>query len=300
VSARLRDLALRHGASFEEGASLAPLTTLRIGGEAAFLLRPAGWSGVPDLLEGLWSWGGGFRVLGSGSNLLVEEGPLGFGVVHLRRCGGTARWEGETVEADADVPLPALAAECVRRGFSGLEALAGIPGTVGGAVIMNAGAHGSEFAQVLTDVAVVERGRGLVWHPAADFRFGYRETDVASRGIVAGCRLRLAAGDRPTLEARFESLRARRLVTQPWTSPTAGSVFKNPPGDYAGRILESLGFKGRRRGGAAFSDLHANFLVNEDGATFADAWALCEEARLAAAAAGFGLEYEMEVWRRAI
>jgi len=300
VSASVRDLCLRLGATFEEGTSLASLTTLRIGGEAAFLARPSGWERVPELLEGLWSWGGVLRVLGSGSNLLVEEGPLGFGVVHLRRCGGTARWEGETVEVDADVPLPALAAESVRRGLEGLEALAGVPGTVGGGVIMNAGAHGSDFARVLTHVAVVEPGRGLVWHPASDFRFGYRETDVASRGVVAGCRLRLAPGDRPALEARFESLRARRLVSQPWSSPTAGSVFKNPPGDYAGRILESLGFKGRRRGGAALSELHANFLVNAEAATFADAWALCEEARLAAEGAGFHLEYEMEVWRRAL
>jgi UDP-N-acetylmuramate dehydrogenase len=110
--------------------------------------------------------------------------------------------------------------------------------------------------------------------------------------------MRLAPGDGAALSARFESLKARRLATQPWTEPTAGSVFKNPPGDFAGRILESLGFRGRQRGGARFSERHANFLVNAGGASFADAWGLCEEARGAAAAAGHALEYEMEVWRR--
>lgn len=299
MSTAVRDLCLRLGAAYEQDASLAPLTSLRIGGEAAFLARPSGWAAVPELLGELWALGAPLKVLGSGSNLLVEDGPLGFGVVHLRRCGGSARWDGETVEADADVPLPALAAQAVSRGLAGLEALAGVPGTVGGAVIMNAGAYGSELAHVLTEVAVVERGRGLVWHPASDFRFGYRATDVAARGVVAGCRLRLVPGVRADLEERFESLKARRMVTQPWSFPTAGSVFKNPKDDYAGRILESLGFKGRSLGGASFSELHANFLVNSGGATFADAWGLCEEARTAASAAGFRLEYEMEVWRRA-
>lgn len=298
MSAAFRDLCLRLGVACREGAPLAEFTNLRIGGEARFLAHPAGWEAVPDLLAGLWAAGEAFRILGSGSNLLVEEGPLPFGLVHLRRCGGTARWDGGTVEVDADVPLPALAAEAVRRGLAGLEALAGVPGSVGGAVIMNAGAYGAEMAQVLTHVAVVEKGRGLVWHEAADFHFGYRTTDVASRGVVAGCRMRLAPGDAAALSARFESLKARRLATQPWTEPTAGSVFKNPPQDFAGRLLESLGFRGKRRGGARLSERHANFLVNGGGATFEDAWGLCEEARAAAAGAGVALEYEMEVWRR--
>lgn len=296
---RLRALCRELGVPLLEGASLAPLTSLKIGGEAAFLLHPQGWYQVPALLQGLWNSGLRFRVLGGGSNLLVEEGPLAFGVVHLRRCGGSARWEGGAVEVDADVPMPALAAESVRRGLSGLESLAGIPGTVGGAVLMNAGAFGGEMSQVLTEVALVEPGAGLVWRKASEFRFEYRKTDVAQRGIVAGCRMQLARGDGAELAARFESLKARRLSTQPWSEATAGSVFKNPPGDYAGRILESLGFRGKQRGAAALSERHANFLVNRGGASFEDAWGLCEEARVAAAGAGFELEYEMEVWRHA-
>ncbi len=295
----VRGLCQRLGVALSEGEPLAPLTSLRIGGEALFCARPPAWGVVPALLEGLWSFGVAFRVLGAGSNLLVEEGPLGFGVVQLRRCGGAARWEGATVEADADVPLPALAAEAVRRGLAGLESLAGVPGTVGGAVIMNAGAYGGEMAGVMTDVALIERGGGVVWRPVSSLRFGYRTSDVAARGVVAGCRMRLSPGDRAALAERFEAHRAKRLATQPWNEPTAGSVFKNPAGDFAGRILETLGFKGRRRGGAGFSQKHANFLVNHGGATFADAWGLCEEARAAAAAAGTTLEYEMEVWRRA-
>lgn len=296
---RLQAICREAGASLREREPLAPLTSLKIGGEAAFFIHPEGWRQVPALLQGLWDSGLRFRVLGGGSNLLVEDGALEFGVIHLRRCGGAARWDGELVEVDADVPLPALAAESVRRGLRGLESLAGIPGTVGGAVIMNAGAFGTEIAKALTEVSVVEPGAGLVWRKVSEFRFEYRSTNVAKRGIVVGCRMRLAAGDARELSSRFEELKARRLSSQPWTEPTAGSVFKNPPGDFAGRILESLGYRGRQRGCAVLSERHANFLVNRGGASFADAWGLCEEAREAAAAAGFTLEYEMEVWRHA-
>lgn len=296
---RIHALCRAVGASFREREPLAPHTSLKIGGEAAFFIHPEGWSQVPALLQGLWDSGLPFRVLGGGSNLLVEDGDLEFGVIHLRRCGGGVRWDGERVEADADIPLPAMAAESVRRGLRGLESLAGIPGTVGGAVVMNAGAFGAEMAQVLTEVAVIEPVAGFVWRKASEFRFGYRRTDVADLGIVAGCRMRLAAGDAGDLSARFEELKARRLSSQPWTEPTAGSVFKNPPGDFAGRILESLGYRGKQRGCAVLSERHANFLVNRGGASFADAWGLCEEAREAAAAAGFALDYEMEVWRHA-
>jgi UDP-N-acetylmuramate dehydrogenase len=285
---------------FLRGESLAAQVSLRIGGEPLFVARPSSWQSASALLEGLWKSGAPFKVLGGGTNLLIEEGALGFGVLQLRRCGGTVRFDGEAVEADADVPMPALCAQAIRQGLSGLEGMAGIPGLVGGAVVMNAGAYGAEMSSLITHVAVIEQGSGFKWREASSFSFGYRSSNVSSHGVVAGCRMLLKRDERSAIEARFEESKAKRLSSQPWNVPSAGSVFKNPPGDFAGRILEQLGFRGKRRGGAGFSEIHANFLVNHGDATFADAWGLCEEARAAAAKAGVVLDYEMEVWRRAL
>jgi len=292
----IRHLAESLGCVYAELEPLSKHVSLRIGGKALFYVRPSDWKAAEIILLALWKSGLSFRVLGGGTNLLIPEGDLRYGAVHLKRLGGETRWAGAKVEADADIPMPALAAESVRRGLSGLEGMGGVPGTVGGAVVMNAGAFGNDVAKVLTDVALIEKGHGLAWYPAAQFTFEYRRTNIPEKGVVAGCRFTLTPGEPSALAARFDEAKARRNASQPWTQPTAGSVFKNPPGEYAGRILEELGFKGRRRGGVGFSDLHANFLVNHGSGSFADAWALCEEARLQAAQKGHRLEYEMEVW----
>ncbi len=289
-------LARELGCTFSTEEPLAKHLSLGIGGAPEFYVRPGGWAEAAKVLGALWASGLPFRILGSGSNLMAADGRLPFGVVHLARLGGRMRWEGSTVEADADVPMPALASESVRRGLVGLEGMGGIPGTVGGAVVMNAGAFGNDVAAVITDVALIGRDGALLWHPAAEFSFAYRRSDVKERGVIAGCRMAFGTGDPVALRLKFDEVKARREATQPWRAATAGSVFKNPPGDAAGRLLEELGFKGRRRGAAGFSELHANFLVNHGGATFADAVALCEEARSAAKSAGVALEYEMEIW----
>lgn len=291
-------LARDTGAEVRFGEPLARHTSLGIGGKAEFFLRPSGWASVPGLLEALWETGTPFRVLAGGTNLLVEDGPLGFGVVALARLGGSARWEDAGAEVDADLPLPALCAGASRLGLSGLEGMEGVPGTVGGGLVMNAGAFGCEMAKVVTEVRVVERGRGAVLRPAADLSFGYRRSSLCALGVAAGCRIALAPSDVEQVRRDAAEARARRQATQPWRESTAGSVFKNPARDHAGRVLEQLGFKGRWRGGAVFSALHANFLTNAGGATFADAFGLCEEARGAAERAGVRLEYEVEIWRR--
>ena len=290
-------LARDHGAEVRFGEPMWRHTSLRIGGEAEFFLRPSGWACVPGLLEGFWASGLPFRVMGGGTNLLVQDGPLGFGVLALGRCGGSVRWEGSEGEADADVPLPALCIQATRRGLSGLEGMEGIPGTVGGGLVMNAGAFGCEMGKVVREVFVVEKAGGLVRRPASDFEFAYRTSTVRGAGVAVGCRFGLEAADIEEVRRRAAAAKERRQASQPWREATAGSIFKNPPGDHAGRVLESLGFKGKRRGGVGFSDLHANFLVNHGGSCFSDAYGLCEEAREAALRSGVSLSYEVEIWR---
>ena len=293
----VRTIAESHGAEVRFGEPMARHTSLGIGGEAEFFVRPSGWASVPALLVALWSGGFPFRVLGGGTNLLVEDGPLGFGVLALGRCGGSVRWEGSDAEADADVPLPALCAQAARRALSGLEGMEGIPGTVGGGLVMNAGAFGCEMGKVVSEVSLVGRDGGPLRRPASDFRFAYRSSAVRTAGVATGCRLRLEPADAESVRGRIETARERRKASQPWRESTAGSVFKNPPGDHAGRVLESLGFRGSARGAAAFSPVHANFLVNGGGATFSDAFGLCEGAREAALREGVELRYEVEIWR---
>ena len=294
----LKSIASKHGADFRIGEPMARHTSLGIGGGAEFFLRPAGWDSAPVLLAALWDCEVPFRVIAGGTKLLVEDGSLGFGVLCLGRCGGSARWSGTGVEADADLPLPVLCAQATRNGLSGLEGMEGIPGTVGGALIMNAGAWGCEMGALVREVSLIEREMGRRSHPASEFQFEYRRSTVRGRGVVAGCRLELSPSEAAEIQRRTEECRVLRRATQPWKEATAGSVFKNPPGMAAGRILEELGFKGKRKGGAGFSALHANFLVNYGGATFKEAFSLCEEAREVAAGAGIPLEYEVEIWKR--
>ncbi len=293
---RLEKVARELNCLFKRNEPLAPHLVFGVGGMLPFYLRPYSWEVAEEILPLLWEEDLPFKVLGGGSNVLAADTPLPFGIVHLKGLGGRVRWEGNDAITDADVPLPALVSESVRRGFKGLEGLGGIPGSVGGAVCMNAGAFNCEIAAVLDEVTLFEPRKGLIRRPASAFTFGYRQSNIPGDSVVRAIKLSLVPGEGDRLTALYKDADETRARTQPRGVATTGSVFRNPEGDYAGRILESLGFKGRKRGAAGFSELHANFLVNYGGATFKDAYDLCEEARSAAGGAGRPLEYETEVW----
>jgi UDP-N-acetylmuramate dehydrogenase len=169
---------------------------------------------------------------------------------------------------------------CIRRGLAGLEFTAGIPGTVGGWIAMNAGIPGREMVDVLVEVEVMSpTGRQLRHLPVAALRFGYRALrGLAPGSAVVSALLRVTPGDPAQVEAEVDRLLARRAATQPLSVPSCGSVFKNPPGDFAGRLIEASGLKGHRIGGAQISPVHANFIANTGGATAADVMALIREA----------------------
>ncbi len=233
-------------------------------------------------------------VIGEGSNLLVgDKGVRGL-VIH-NACRQIRDLDDGRIQVDSGVLMGRLAHWCARRGYAGLEFGVGIPGTVGGSVFGNAGCFGTEMADVLESADVWIAG-DVTTLDHQSLGFGYRYSklrDVAGNPVVVGAVLRCQSGDPETSRRRITDLSRRRRDTQP-ASRSAGSVFKNPPGDYAGRLIDHAGLKGRKRGKAMISAKHANFIVNEGGAAAADVWALITEAQ-AAVRERFDVDLELEV-----
>ena len=277
--------------------AMAPLTTFRVGGPAALYLEPESESDLEAAGRAFTQAAVPVVVLGRGSNVLVADG--GFPGLVLR-LGRSYRWsarDGRDLTAGGAMPLPALAGVALRHRLTGLEFGVAIPATLGGAVRMNAGAHSHEMAEVTASVQVFRLTEGgVVTVPAADAGFGYRRSDLGEDAVVVGARLRLGPGDPSAIRILMEEARAWRRATQPLAEPNCGSVFRNPEGDYAARLIEAAGAKGRRIGGASISTKHANFIVADPGARAADIVALIAEVRaLVEAREGVRLEPEVQL-----
>jgi len=294
---QLKNLLASADGIFREKEPLAPYTSLKIGGRALFYIKPSRWDSLPAILSFLDLNSLPFKVLGRGTNLLVSDGDLGFGVIHILRMDGKVSVEDCTVEADADVLLGECCRESFQNSLTGLETLEMVPGSIGGAAVMNAGAYGRSIFNFIREVTVLDHeGKERRLFPG-DLAIGYRHTDLGDFGVVRKVRMWLKKGVRHDIDIKAKEFVRKRKESQPWNARTAGSVFKNPEGAFAGKILEDLGFKGKARGGASFSGTHANFLINSGTASFEDAYGLTEEARSKARDKGFNLEYEMEVWK---
>jgi UDP-N-acetylmuramate dehydrogenase len=220
-------------------------------------------------------------VLGGGTNVLVSDQGVRGVVLRLGRPLAAVRWRsngsGQHVRAGAALPLKRLVTEAVARDLSGLEFAEGIPGTVGGGLLMNAGAFGGEIADVITAVEGVDAAGAVQCVPRAALRFGYRHFDLPAGFVVTHLEFLLHSGDGNAIRAKRDDAKRRRAAHQPLGHPNAGSIFKNPPGQSAGRLIQDLGLKGLRRGGAMVSEQHANFIVNLGGATAADVRGLMRE-----------------------
>jgi UDP-N-acetylmuramate dehydrogenase len=245
---------------------LAHHTSFAVGGPAEALAVPREAEDLPALLAYCRREGIPCRVIGRGTNLLVSDRPIP-GVV--MKMAGTLRHcdlRDNELRAGAGVPLPALARLAVARSLSGLEFAGGIPGTVGGAVTMNAGAGGQDMAPLVRWVRLLRPGGAEERLPSERIRFAYREVSFdGAPGLVVEAALELAPGERGELRHALDEWQHRRKATQPLAIPNAGSTFRTPPGDYAARLIQSVGAKGWREGGAEISTLHANFLVNAGG-----------------------------------
>jgi UDP-N-acetylmuramate dehydrogenase len=296
----LEQIAKRLGVRAERGRRFAELTSLRVGGAIDWVLSPETEAQAAALVDEMDQVGIGWRALGSGSNILADDGDHHYVVLSLKELKGELDFDGERVSVPACYSLPRLCIDVARQGLSGIEGLGGIPGTVGGALWMNAGAYGHEIGTVTETVRVARKG-DVIEIPGSDVQWNYRHTSFREGELLLGATLRLTPDDPEKIRARMEEAKSRRMATQPHGSRSAGCFFKNPPEGSlgTGRIIDELGMKGSRRGSALVSPVHANFIVTEgEGARAEDALALAEEVRERVKREhGIELEYEVELWR---
>lgn len=275
-----RELGDRPDLDLVPGEMLARHTTLKIGGPAELWARVSSEEGLAALVREARRRDLSLTVLGLGSNVLVPDDGLSGIVARLAGELEDVRFEGARVEAGAGVPLAQLARRTAAAGLVGLEALSGFPSTVGGAVVMNAGCYGTEIAEVLETCRVVTPEGETRELAVDDLQASYRRTALQGSGsVVARAIFRLATGDGRAALERIEELNRKRWASLPSGLPNAGSIFKNPPGDHAGRLIELCGLKGRIAGRAQISSKHANVIVNLGGATATDVLALMTAAR---------------------
>jgi len=252
---------------FRENEPMAGHVSWRAGGAAAHAYFPADLADLAACLAQL-RHDEPLMIVGLGSNLLVRDGGYDGTVVFTHGALNTLRLEADgTIYAEAGVASPKVARFAANHDLSGTEFLAGIPGTLGGALAMNAGCHGGETWNFVERVLMLDRHGQLTERTPDDFAIGYRHVGLknATDEIFAAAWLRLPAGDGATARARIAELLEKRSATQPLQLPNAGSVFRNPPHDHAARLIEAAGLKGCALGGARVSEKHANFIVNPDG-----------------------------------
>lgn len=259
-------------------------TSFRIGGPADFFVVPLDREDLSNLIRELKAKGLPFFILGGGTNLLVRDGGVRGVVVSMERLVGieserSYRSIGGTfsvLRAEAGAPLPRLLAFTVEKSLTGLEFATGIPGTVGGAICMNAGTAKGEIGDVVDSVTMLTPDGVPVTKNREDMEFGYRTSNVPKGYVVVEARLVLRSDNREKIKLRIHEIMEARKKTQPLGFPNAGSIFKNPLDESAGRLIDTAGLKGMTIGGAQISDRHANFIINKGNATARDVLALME------------------------
>jgi UDP-N-acetylmuramate dehydrogenase len=285
------------GPRIEVGLALAPFTSFRIGGPAAIFVEAEHDAALAAVGHASRTADVPVAVIGKGSNVLVSDDGFPGIVVRLGRGYRWAGRAGDVITAGGSMPLPALAGVAMRHRLAGLEFGVAIPASVGGAVKMNAGAHGRSMSEVIERIDVFSLPLGRRMSVTADeAAFAYRGSRLPDDGVVIGAAARLRPGDEAEIRALMDEARTWRRRTQPLAEPNCGSVFKNPDGDHAARLVEAAGGKGLRVGGATVSDKHANFIVADPGASATDVWRLIGRVRdLVESHSGIRLETEVHL-----
>jgi UDP-N-acetylmuramate dehydrogenase len=277
----------------QAGAPLGPATWFRVGGPAEFLVRPADADDLASLMRGLPSTTP-VHVIGAASNLIIRDGGLPGVTIRLARGFSTIVTDADGIIAGGAALDLTVAETAAAAGLTGLEFLSGIPGTIGGAVAMNAGAYNGEMAHVLAWAECVTRDGEKRRLTSADLAFGYRHANVPPGSVITRARLSARPGATPVIAAKMAEIRAAREASQPIRARTGGSTFRNPDGMKAWELIDAAGGRGLTIGGASVSDKHCNFLINTGTATAADIEALGDELRRRVlAATGVTLQWEI-------
>lgn len=251
----------------ERGVSMQKHTTFKIGGQADILAMPDSEAALCALLTVCKEVP--HLIIGNGSNLLVGDGGIRGVVIKIGNRMGAISVKGEEIHVAAGATLAATAAAALEAGLGGMAFAAGIPGTVGGAILMNAGAYGGEMADIVTEVSYIDTAGKLC--RTRDAGFSYRHSKFQENdAVITGATLQLHHADRETVRNEMEVLAEKRRTKQPLTKPSAGSAFKRPVGGYAAQMIDEAGLRGKRIGDAAVSEKHAGFIVNLGGATAAE------------------------------
>jgi len=271
-------------------------TSFKVGGPARFFVNVESTAELVLVIALCKHEDMPYAIIGRGSNLLVSDEGFDGVVIHIGDALSRSFIDDTTITAAAGISLGSLAMKAYESGLTGLEFAAGIPGSLGGAVIMNAGAYGGEMKDVITSVTVVGPEGKPFEIPAEEMDFGYRSSRAAKEQlIVLSAKLQLAHGNKEEIKARMDELAAKRREKQPLEFPSAGSTFKRPEGNYAGALIEAAGLKGYSIGGAQVSEKHAGFVINKGGATAADIYSLCNYVReKVRESSGISLELEVK------
>ncbi len=293
LTANLRE---RFGEQVQENVSLAPYTSARIGGPADILVTARSNQELAGIVNACWDANLTFNLIGGGSNILISDKGIR-GVVILNKAKATEFHPSAqpVIRAESGVILSNLAHRCAAQGLSGLEWAATVPGTIGGAVYGNAGAFGSDVAHNLLQAEIIT-SQGRTWWPVKKMEYGYRSSVLkhnAQQAIILAAEFQLENGQTETIKTTIDQFAARRKNSQP-PGASMGSMFKNPPGDFAGRLIETAGLKGTRIGNAEISGIHGNFFINHGQTSAADIKALIELAQKTVKQK-FGVSLELEI-----
>lgn len=269
------------GTQVRSNAPMGEFCSFKTGGVAALLIEPESPEALGNVLRILHRQEFPVFIMGNGSNLLVKDGGFPGAIVKIGERMSAVEIQGTKVRAQAGALLSCIANRALEAGLTGFEFAAGIPGSIGGAAFMNAGAYDGEMKQAVEEVTVLSRDGSRFYTLRRDeLEYGYRHSVLMETGdIVTEVLLRLEAGSRERIRAKMKELAARRAAKQPLQYPSAGSFFKRPPGHFAGGLIQDANLKGLKIGGARVSPLHAGFIINEGGASAADILNLMEAVR---------------------
>ena len=272
-------------------------TTFRVGGPADFFVTPKAKEEVRDVICICKEAGMPYYIIGNGSNLLVSDAGYRGVIVQICKEMNEVKVEGDLVKAQAGALLSGIAAKALGAELSGFEFASGIPGTIGGACVMNAGAYGGEMKDVLESVTVLTGEGKIIELGRNELELGYRTSVIAKKGyIVLGAVLKLERGDGEKIKTYMDELKEKRVTKQPLEYPSAGSTFKRPEGYFAGKLIEDAGLRGFQVGGAQVSEKHCGFVINRDHATAADIMELMRQVQIRVKE-NSGVDLEPEVKR---